>query len=491
MTSTGPTCINSLRELYSAAGQSHVFTFYDSLSVDGQKRLLDTLSTMDVARINGIFKTAITSTPASTTTIDPLPAAGFDSTITSPQNVAGWEQAGLKLIGAGKVAVILLAGGQGTRLGSSDPKGCYDIGLPSGKSLFQLQGERIVRLQNIAAKYSAGKKVVIPWYIMTSGPTHDPTEAYFKKMNYFGLEKENVFFFQQGVLPAFTPEGKIFMETKDTPAVAPDGNGGIYAALRKKGVIADLEKRGIPYVHAYCVDNCLVKVADPVFIGFCIEKNADCGAKVVPKSSPEEPVGVICLRNGKPGVVEYSEIDPEMSKQRTSSGTLVYNAGNIANHFYTLDFLKRIEHFEHQLEYHIAKKKIKHVDLTTGVAQSPTSANGIKLELFIFDVLPFTERMAVLEVARKDEFSPLKNAPGCKDGDSPDTSRADIMAQHVRFIEAAGGKVAPTEGSATPILEISPLVSYNGEALDSLQGVVIPTPKLISSTADITALASK
>ncbi|KAJ1337041.1 hypothetical protein BSLG_006801 [Batrachochytrium salamandrivorans] len=371
---------DKIRAEFTAAGQGHVFTFFDSLSLEEQQALIATLATMDIRRVNAIFKTATSASPASSSTsIAPLPTEGFDSTISSPEKVAAWEESGLRLIGAGKVGVILLAGGQGTRLGSSDPKGCYDIGLPSHKSLFQLQGERILRLQQLASKYSGGKEVVIPWYVMTSGPTNAPTESYFRKMNYFGLKRENVMFFEQGVLPAFTPEGKIFLETKGMPAVAPDGNGGIYAALRKQGVLADLEKRGIPYIHAYCVDNCLVKVADPVFIGFCIEKNADCGAKVVPKAFPEEPVGVICLRNGKPGVVEYSEIDADMAKQRTPTGTLIYNAGNIANHFYTLDFLKRIEHFEHNLEYHIARKKIKH-------------------------------RMAVLEVARMDEFSPLKNA---------------------------------------------------------------------------------
>ncbi|KAJ1336286.1 hypothetical protein BSLG_007430 [Batrachochytrium salamandrivorans] len=455
---------DKIRAEFTAAGQGHVFTFFDSLSLEEQQALMATLATMDIRRVNAIFKTATSASPASSSTsIAPLPTEGFDSTISSPEKVAAWEESGLRLIGAGKVGVILLAGGQGTRLGSSDPKGCYDIGLPSHKSLFQLQGERILRLQQVSS--------LDLWV--------------------WDLFRENVMFFEQGVLPAFTPEGKIFLETKGMPAVAPDGNGGIYAALRKQGVLADLEKRGIPYIHAYCVDNCLVKVADPVFIGFCIEKNADCGAKVVPKAFPEEPVGVICLRNGKPGVVEYSEIDADMAKQRTPTGTLIYNAGNIANHFYTLDFLKRIEHFEHNLEYHIARKKIKHVDLATGVSQSPSSSNGIKLELFIFDVLPFTERMAVLEVARMDEFSPLKNAPGSKDGDSPDTSRADIMSQHARFIEAAGGVVSPTEGSSFPIVEISPLVSYNGEGLESLQGATVATPKLISSAADLLEFVSK
>ena len=241
----------------------------------------------------------------------------------------------------------------------------------------------------------------------------------------------------------------------------------------------DLEKRGIPYIHAYCVDNCLVKVADPIFIGYCVSKKADCGAKAVPKKSPEESVGVICLKNSKFSVVEYSEIDKDTAHAKKSDDTLVYNAANIANHFYTLDFLKRMESVEPELEYHIAKKKIKHVDLSTGESISPSSSNGIKLELFIFDVFPFAKNMAVLEVERREEFSPLKNAPGSKDGDSPDTSRADIMAQHVRFVKKAGGFVTGD------ILEISPLVSYAGEGLEKVSGKTIQTPKLISSVQDL------
>ncbi|KAL2915609.1 UDP-N-acetylglucosamine pyrophosphorylase [Polyrhizophydium stewartii] len=484
--------MDAVRARYEAAGQGHVFAFFDSLDPAAQQRLLAAAAAVEVDRAARIFAKATAPAAASASAaadVAPLPPTAVDSTISAdPARVRAWRAEGLRLIAAGKVAVILLAGGQGTRLGSSDPKGCYDIGLPSRKSLFQLQGERILRLQQLAAQHAGGKEVVIPWYVMTSGPTRAATEAFFVRKNFFGLKKENVIFFEQGVLPAFTPEGKIFLETKDTLAVAPDGNGGIYAALRSQGVIADLERRCIPYIHAYCVDNCLVKVADPVFIGYCVEKNADCGAKVVPKRYPEEPVGVICMRNGRHGVVEYSEIDPAMARALTPAGVPVYNAGNIANHFYTLDFLRRVEHFEKDLDYHIARKKIKHVDLATGNLVSPSSPNGIKLELFIFDVMPFAERMAVLEVARADEFSPLKNAPGAKDGDSPETSRADIMAQHVRFVEAAGGKVAPTQGSTAPVFEISPLVSYDGEGLEALQGVVVPTPKLISSAADLHAL---
>ncbi|KAJ3183940.1 hypothetical protein HK101_009864 [Irineochytrium annulatum] len=481
---------DEIRAKFTQAGQGHVFQFWDSLDQAQRDELLSNLRAIDVARVNNIFKVATSAPPsaANVSSLSPLPKSSFDSVISAdPSKVAGWRSKGLEMIAAGKVGVILLAGGQGTRLGSSAPKGCYDIGLPSHKSLFQLQAERIQRLQVVAAKEHAGKVgpkgVVIPWYVMTSGPTRKPTEQFFKENNYFGMKAENVVFFEQGVLPAFTNDGKIFLETKSSLANAPDGNGGIYAALRKEGVLDDLEKRGIPMVHAYCVDNCLVKVADPVFIGYCVEKNADCGAKAVPKASPHEPVGVICLRNGKFGVVEYSEIDKSIAEQTDpSTGELAYKAANIANHFYTTAFLKRAADFEPKLEYHIAKKKIKHVDLASGQQVSPDKANGIKLELFIFDVFPFTERMAVLEAPRNEDFSPLKNAPGSKDGDSPETSRAAILAQTVRFARKAGATVTGEE------LEISPLVTYDGEGLEGLKGKTIKTPKYIASVDELKAL---
>ncbi|KAJ3228392.1 UDP-N-acetylglucosamine pyrophosphorylase [Clydaea vesicula] len=463
--------MEAIKTRFTNAGQGHVFTFWDQLNETEKQKLLDNLKGINVERSNNIFKSATSAKPGSAGALKPLPESSVDSLLTAPkEKVSKWRETGLQLISENKVAVILLAGGQGTRLGSSDPKGMYDIGLPSHKSLFQLQAERILGIQRIAQVHSKKNQVEIPWYIMTSGPTREATESFFVKNNFFGVKKSNVFFFNQGVLPAFTNDGKIYMENKYTPFTAPDGNGGIYAALRDAGVIADLEKRNVPFIHAYCVDNCLVKVACPTFIGYCVSKNADCGAKAVPKSNWNEQVGVICLKDEKFSVVEYSEISEETAKKVNEKGNLSFSSANIANHFYTLDFLKKIETFEDKLEYHIAKKKIKYVDLNTGEHVSPTSNNGIKLELFIFDVFPFTERMAVLETHRKEEFSPLKNAPGSKDGDSPDTSRADILAQHVRFAEKAGATVLESEGQPYKILEISPLISYEGEGLESLKG---------------------
>lgn len=262
------------------------------------------------------------------------------------------------------------------------------------------------------------------------------------------------------------------LESTSRVAVAPDGNGGLYAATRaplsesnNSTVLSDLTDRGVLYVHAYCVDNCLVKVADPVFLGYCISKQADCAAKVVPKASPSESVGVVARRGEKFSVVEYSEISKEQAELRNSkTGELAFNAANIANHFYTTSYLKSVESFEDDLAFHIARKKIPTIDLKTGEVVKPSKPNGMKLELFVFDVFPFTKRFAVLEVARDEEFSPLKNAPGTG-ADDPGTSRRDLLAQHKRFLERAGAQVK--DGVE---IELSPRVSYAGEGLEFVKG---------------------
>jgi UDP-N-acetylglucosamine/UDP-N-acetylgalactosamine diphosphorylase len=268
-------------------------------------------------------------------------------------------------------------------------------------------------------------------------------------------------------------DGKVLLESTSRVAVAPDGNGGLYAATRSPlsskdkthTVLSDLAKRKVLYVHAYCVDNCLVRVADPVFLGYCIEKQADCAAKTVPKSHATESVGVVAVRGGKFSVVEYSEISTEQAEKRDEeTGELAFRAGNIANHFYTTTYLNKVESFEEELAFHIARKKIPHTDIESGQVVKPTKPNGMKLEMFVFDVFPFTERFTVLEVVRNEEFSPLKNAPGTG-SDDPETSRRDLLAQHARFITRAGGQV--DEGVE---IEISPLVSYAGEGLETLKG---------------------
>ncbi|KAJ2079775.1 UDP-N-acetylglucosamine pyrophosphorylase [Coemansia sp. S100] len=480
----------ALQKSYNEAGQDHVFKFFGDLDDEEAAVLFEQLDGIQVERCNEFFDRTVRN-PATVEggdKIAPLESGSFASTLdgsASADDIAAWNDEGMRLIRANKVAVILLAGGQGTRLGSSEPKGCYDIGLPSGKSLFEIQAERIRRLQQIAAAED-GTAATIPWLVMTSGPTSVATQKKFADSNYFGLNSDDVFFFNQGVLPCFDLDGKFMLEQPGKLAVAPDGNGGIYEALRLSGALDWLQERGVEHIHSYCVDNCLVRVADPTFIGYAALRGAECGALVVPKKAWNEPVGVICLRNERYSVVEYSEITEETAKQkRADTEQLAYNAGNICNHYYSLDFLRtRVPDIEAKLEHHIAKKKIKHVDLDSGSVTEPTKPNGIKLERFVFDVFPYVERMAILEVHRQDQFSPLKNAPG-SGVDCPETSRSDLIAQCIRFAEAAGATLETLPKGREPSFEISALVSYAGEGLESLNGKTLAADQLINSLDDV------
>lgn len=475
---------DQLQKKYVEAGQGHVFAFVDECQSSEKAQLFHQLSSFDPFRINELAETALNPPKVNqeeAPTLEPLPAEATASNLdSSPSDTQHWYDEGLKLVAGNKVAVVLMAGGQGTRLGSSAPKGCFDIGLPSHKSLFQIQAERIAKLQLLAQKTAGVEKAVIAWYIMTSGPTRKPTEEFFQQHRYFGLDQGNVIFFEQGVLPCISNEGKIMMESKSKVAVAPDGNGGIYQALITSGVRSDMRERGIEHIHAYCVDNCLVKVADPVFIGFAASKDVDIATKVVRKRNATESVGLILLKNGKPDVVEYSEIDKDTAeaKDPNQQDVLKFRAANIVNHYYSFRFFESMETWSHKLPHHVARKKIPCIKPETGESIKPDKPNGIKLEQFVFDVFPLIplEKFACIEVRREDEFSPLKNARGTGE-DDPDTSKRDIMKQGQRWIEQAGAVVVSQDETAG--VEVSPLISYGGEGLEFLKGREIKTPAII------------
>jgi len=346
---------------------------------------------------------------------DPNPFPNVFTVANSKEERKNWNELGFQKISEGKLGLLLLAGGQGTRLGTVNPKGMYNIGLPSGKSLFQIQAERLLKTQELA-KTKYGKGGVVPWYIMTSDATNALTRKFFSDNNFFGLNSTQVFFFEQEMLPCVTPEGKVIMESKTKVARAPNGNGGLYYALQKSGALADMEKRGVELVYQYCVDNSLVKMADPVFAGFCFEKNIDCASKVIPKAYPEEPVGVLCCIDNKSEVIEYSEIDPILAQSVDPiTGNLRFNAAHICMNMFSVKFLKEIasNHLQN-VPYHIAKKKIPCIN-AQGVTETPKENNGWKLESFIFDVFSLAKNMAAFEVLREEEFSPLKKCTRSKD----------------------------------------------------------------------------
>lgn len=371
-----------------------------------------------------------------------------------------WRETGLSALRNGECAVVTLAGGQGTRLGSSAPKGCYKIGLPSGASLFELQAERVLKIEKLA-----GMQMPLSWYIMTSAPTHQATVDYFEENGFFGLKREQVAFFQQGVLPAFDLEGRILLTSRGKISVAPDGNGGIYKALEREGILADMRTKGIKYVHMYCVDNCLVKVGDPAFIGACISSGTDCAAKCVEKTEPSESVGVFCRNSrGKMVVAEYSELDATTAQAiNPETGRLMFGEANIANHFFTVDFLEKLTNGL-SLPYHVARKKIPTIDPVTG--ESGTTP-GVKLEAFIFDVFEKAKKPMLFRVPRFEEFAPLKNAPGAPK-DSPEYCAELLFALHRKYLEEAGAKI-----EADGKYELAASITYEGEGMESFNGLQV------------------
>ncbi|XP_056396175.1 UDP-N-acetylhexosamine pyrophosphorylase-like protein 1 [Hyla sarda] len=490
-----------IRRRLREAGQEQLLRFWDELGSGERDSLLGELELLDARELRehcGRAQEAYERESGAPQRLDhrmrPVPPEFLGSVRRSrPEELRAWEEEGYRQISQNKVAVLLLAGGQGTRLGVTYPKGMYSVGLPSGKTLYQIQAERILRLQQLAGeKYST--RCTVPWYIMTSEFTLSPTLKFFEDHNFFGIDRPDVVLFEQRMLPAVGFDGLAILERKDKVAMAPDGNGGLYRALADNHILEDMEARGISYIHVYCVDNILVKMADPVFVGFCVTKGADCGAKVVEKSYPLEPVGVVCQVDGIYQVVEYSEISQDTAEKRDADGSLTYNAGNICNHFFTLDFLKNVAGTsEQQLGYHVAIKKVPYVDEEGNLAK-PVRANGIKMEKFVFDVFQFAKNFVAFEVVREEEFSPLKNADTA-DKDTPTTARRALLWQHYRWALKAGAKFTNASGRAiaeksgvpeaedpSAVCEISPLISYFGEGLDlHLNNKVLSSPFILDA----------
>jgi len=334
------------------------------------------------------------------------------------------------MLGHGEGAMILLAGGQGTRLGFNRPKGCYRVGLPSGKSLFELQADRLSRMRAIVANETsqAIEDVHIPWYIMTSLATDADTKQFFHENKYFGLPEIDIVFFSQEYLPSLTADGEVILETKTRCAKNPNGNGGIYKALQRTGTLADMQRRGVKFVQVYAVGNILVRMADPLWFGHMSKAEVDCSNKVCRKRDAHEKVGAMCRRDGKPSVIEYSEITKEMAEMRNDKNELVYGCGNIAIHGFSVDFLSKV--VNEVLPIHVAKKRIPSY-LST---DQDGRIDGIKLELFIFDTFEFAKKMTAYEALREEEFSPVKNKTD-KPKDNAITARTHFLtycSEHVK-----------------------------------------------------------
>jgi len=376
----------------------------------------------------------------------PAPVVSFPRTGARAAERRRLEQLGEEYLRRGRVAVFLVAGGQGTRLGFNGPKGCFPVSPIKGKSLFQLFAEQIMALQR---RY----ETVVPWYIMTSRDNHAATAAFFAAHTYFGLDPGCVRLCLQREIPSLDEDGRLIISPEMRIFKNPNGHGGSIQALHDAGALADMAYRGIEELFYFQVDNPLVKIADPLFVGAHVDCRAQMSTKVVRKTDPAERVGVIGLIDGAVGCIEYSELTAEQAHARHPDGTLVFGSANIAVHMLSRAFIEQLAtRPDVTLPYHCATKTIRAIDPDTGAERT---INGIKFETFIFDALAFTERSCTLEVPREEEFAPVKNKTG---PDSPDTARAAMIRLHRSWLDAAGcGSDVP---EACPV-EISPLFALD------------------------------
>lgn len=389
------------------AKQAHLWEYAKGLPSPEKEAFLRELSALPVECMASLYAESQAAQSKQPPVLSP---AGFsEKKSQAPETLASWEAEGFALLEKGAVAAVTMAGGQGTRLGFGGPKGCLDIGV--GASLFALQA---IRLSKLSAR--AGK--TIPWYIMTSEENHPQTVAFFEENAYFSYPKEDIFFFRQGCLPLLLPDGRMFLNAPGRMAVGPDGNGGVFAALAKSGALEDMRRRGVAWIFFCGIDNALVKMADPVLLGFVSLSGARGASKSVAKTDPSERVGVFGLISGRPGIVEYFELPSELANLRDEQGSLVYGDANIISHVLALSVLEEICH--KGLPYHVARKK-EPVFFPNPANLQPEAPNALKFETFIFDAFVFLDEMAILRCERNEEFAPVKNSQGA---DSPATALA-------------------------------------------------------------------
>lgn len=388
-------CAEILKEF----NQEHLLNFYNELSEEGKNNLLNQISNIDFNLMKNLYENK-DEIPDTNKKIENVP-------IIKKENLSSIENKELFKIGAEiiknkKIAVCQMAGGQGTRLGHNGPKGTLIVDkITPPKSIFEIFADK---LKEIYEKFN----VKIKWYIMTSNSNDCDTKKFFEDNNYFDYGKENITFFIQGELPLLDLNGKIILDRKDNIFMAPDGNGGVYEALRKNNILKDMKENNIEYLGIGNVDNILLNLLDPIFIGLMKKGNYEVSTKTTTKVSPEEKVGVVCKINGKPGVIEYTEITEEMANKRDENGDLLFGEGYFGCSIFKRDLLEKITD---KLFYHVAFKKNTYIDLDGNKIEA-SNPNTYKFEAFIFEGFNMAENMLSLSVKRNEEFAPIKNKEG-------------------------------------------------------------------------------
>jgi UDP-N-acetylglucosamine/UDP-N-acetylgalactosamine diphosphorylase len=447
------------------AGQPHLLRFYDELSPAARERLVAQVSALDLEGLPGLVERYVRKKPALDLPADVAPAPYYPSDPASPTRP--WDRArfraiGVELLRQGRVAAFTVAGGQGTRLGFDGPKGCFPAGPVTGRTLFRFFAEGL-----LAAARRYGRTA--PWYIMTSPQNHEATVEYFRRNSYLGLDAGGVMFFPQGVLPSLDmATGRVLLADRGEVATNPDGHGGSIRALHASGALEDMRRRGVQHISYFQVDNPIVRVLDPVFLGLhagAPDSSGEMSSKMVPKAYPEEKLGVLCASGGRVRVIEYSDLPMERQRERLADGSLRFVSGSIAVHVMSVEFVTRLATDpSFALPYHRAEKKVPYVDPETGRHVNPAAPNAVKLERFVFDALPLCRASVVLETDRVEEFAPIKNATGV---DSVESSREVQTERAARWLERAGvGVPRRPDGKPDCVLEVSPLTAVEAEDLD-------------------------
>ena len=450
---------SKLRSKLELANQAEILRFWDQLSESDQKNLEAELSAVDFDTIQAVLENVdatqseATSGPArAEIAVAPANVVRQPQTSADRDNRKAMKVIGEQLLADGKVAVITVAGGQGSRLGFDHPKGMFPIGPVTDRTLFQIFAEQIVARQKM---YDC----VIPWLIMTSSATHDETVDFFDQHSFFGLSQDNVKFFQQGSMPAVdAATGKLLLKTKSSLCLSPDGHGGLVTALKESGLLDEMKTAGIQHFFYHQVDNPTAILCDPELIGLHHGQQSELTTNVVEKSSPTERMGVLVDINGRTEIIEYSELTEAQASAEDATGQWIFWAGNTAIHVVQLSFFDRLTTDGCQLELHLALKKMPHLD-ADGKLVEPTEANAYKFERFIFDALPLAKNALIVEGDREREFNPVKNATG---SDSPETAKAALQRIAKTWLKEAGQDVADGQS-----IELSPLVAISGEQLQA------------------------
>jgi len=446
---TVETDVVSLRNRLSAAGQAHVLRFFDQLAPSQQEKLVGQLAALDLDLISRLVESHVKKKPQVPLPADIQPVKPYPRH-PGPQQAALYaraEQRGWQLLREGRIGALLVAGGQGTRLGYPGPKGEFPVTPVRRKPLFQVFAEQL-----LAFSREAGRP--IPWYIMTSEATDEPTRNFFRRNAWFGYDPANIFFFRQGMMPAFSMSGELLLADRDSLALSPDGHGGCISALHRSGALADMLARGLEHLSYFQVDNPLVYCIDPLFLGLHDLTGSEMSSKTIPKSHPLEKVGNFVMADGVLRVIEYSDLPDELAYAVDENSHLRFSAGSIAIHAIRVSFIERIGGAGGlQLPWHRAEKKVPYID-GSGRLIKPDKPNAVKLEQFVFDAIPLARNPIVYMTDRAEEFSPVKNAAG---DDSPETCRRDQIRRAARWLRAAGVSIPGGDGEPEAVLEISPL----------------------------------